>query len=85
MEMKPELITAGVYRVGKYFIRHARPTGGKAGKGRNKTTSFQITEYSESGYYVLKSYKFKVNDYGARAEALKKCLLFIKSLSPTKE
>ncbi len=78
--METKKITDGVWQIGKYFIRHAKPTGGKAGKGRNKTSSYQVTVYSDLGYCVLKYYKFKVGNNDSAYDAVRKCREFIKGL-----
>lgn len=41
-----------------FVIKHARPSGGKAGKGRNKTTSIQVFKSN----MVRKSISYKKND-----------------------
>lgn len=41
-----------------YEIRSARPTGGKAGRGLNKTSTIQVLLSNQ----VMKAFRFKVGD-----------------------
>ncbi len=53
-----------------YRIKHANPTGGKAGKGCNKTSTIQVMD--GSGRMLLKSVRYRVNDPKSRSEAVRK-------------
>ena len=60
-----------VYRekMERFRIIHARNTGGKAGKGRNKTSTLQlIKRFSPFSYAVIKQFRYTVGN----AESLKK-------------
>lgn len=57
----------------KYILRLSRNTGGKAGKGHNRTRSIQIW-YLES--YVVKHIRFKVGDYASYKAAMDKAIKY---------
>lgn len=48
----------------KIFL--AKPTGGKAGKGRNKTSTFQV----KWDHTIMKQFRFRVGDNVSRDAAL---------------
>lgn len=52
-------------------------SGGKAGKGHNKTSNFQV----RNGCQILKQFRFKVGDFASRDSALVKAQAFIQSKS----
>lgn len=66
-----------------FKICHALPTGGKAGKGRNKTTSIRamLTTYPFSS----KVFSYKVREQGAKELALKKALEWIDKMQEAVE
>ncbi len=54
-----------------FLIKTAKPTGGKAGKGRNKTTTLMVIDPVEG--LLLKLFRYSVGDlqsfYSARLKA----------------
>jgi len=56
-----------------YIVKPASPTGGKAGRGYNKTSTIQIIE----NMCVIKAFRFKMNDFNSRAQAVQKAKSFI--------
>ena len=56
-----------------YIINQARTTGGKAGKGRNKTSTIRVLEDNR----ILKQFRFKVGDFSNRDVAIRKAVSFI--------
>ena len=54
-----------------FVIKTAKPTGGKAGKGRNKTTTLMVFDPVEG--LLLKLFRYTLNDlqsfYSARLKA----------------
>jgi hypothetical protein len=63
-----------LYQVKGYVIKEARPTGGKAGKGCNKTTSLKICK----GNFVLKYVRYKVSEPLSKGRAFGRSLKWIK-------
>ena len=45
-----------------YTIKTANPTGGKAGKGKNKTSTIQVLKCSRdfSHYFIVRQFRFVV-------------------------
>lgn len=66
-----------------FEIRHALPTGGKAGKGRNKTTSIRARMTTHP--YYSKNFIYKVREQGAKEAALKKALGWIDKMQEAVE
>ncbi len=67
-----------IYRYKGYLIRKALPTGGKAGKGHNATSSYTV--YPESfvpGSFRTNVIRFKVGDVESQKVALRKCAEWI--------
>lgn len=65
------------FHVGRYTIRHAKKTGGKAGKGNNKTSTIQV--YFKRYYTVIKSFVYKVDDVFSLMTAVNKAEAFAKT------
>lgn len=60
-----------------YTIQDASPTGGKAGKGHNKTTSVQVLERHGEGFVKLWHTRYKVGDMAARGRAVVRCIEWV--------
>lgn len=54
----------------KYTIKYARPSGGKAGKGHNETSTVQIIYLN----FILKHIRFKVGNIDSKKEAVRKAI-----------
>lgn len=61
-----------------FEIRSAKKTGGKAGKGYNKTTTWQVIDKGENR--ILKMFRWDVNSYESAKKAFEKAKLFIDRL-----
>jgi len=62
-------------------IVEARPTGGKAGRHYNKTSTIQvIDDMSNLGYIKLKQFRFKTNDKASKQRAMERAEKFRESL-----
>lgn len=59
---------------GNYVLKTASPTGGKAGKGLNKTSTVQVIDSREM--ILLKHFRFKVGDPASLARAWAKAWKF---------
>ena len=59
-------------------IKVAKPTGGKAGKGHNKTSTVQILDMECST--ILKQFRFYVKDTVSKLKAFKKAKAFVLGL-----
>lgn len=53
-----------------YLVKDARRTGGKAGKGHNKTSTVQVLYCS----MLIKQVRYKIGESGSRREAWAKAL-----------
>ncbi len=54
-------------------IINSRPEGGKAGRGHNKTSTFQVIDtYSKKGYMILNHFRFNVGDPESKKRAYKR-------------
>lgn len=53
----------------------ADQAGGKAGRGKNITTTMQV--FGPGGHLILKSFRFNVGDAASRRNAVAKAKLFI--------
>lgn len=62
-----------------HTIRLARPTGGKAGKGNNLTSTLQV--FREGGHQILKAIRFNVADAESRKAAARKARAFVDSVT----
>lgn len=62
-----------------YALKFARNTGGKAGKGRNKTSTVQVVQRVGEGYRVLKQFRFRVGDIASQRRAVDRAGAFIKA------
>lgn len=56
---------------GGYSI-HLPESGGKAGKGHNKTSTIQLRKESGGGYLIVASKRFTMDDPESRKAALRK-------------
>lgn len=59
----------------EYTIRLARQTGGKAGKGHNKTSTVQVFQDS----MIVKQFRFLTNDPESLKRATEKAKTFVQS------
>ncbi len=66
----------------KYRIQLPNQTGGKAGKGKNVTSTIQVF-YKE--FFLIKQVRYKVDEPGAKKEALEKALIYCIGQRETKE
>lgn len=56
-----------------YHIQIANPTGGKAGKGKNKTSTVQVIDDTDTdNAFLVHSFRFKVGDMESRIRAFDK-------------
>lgn len=71
-----------------YEIKCANPSGGKAGRGCNKTTTIQVLEpFGEDGYLLKKSFSFSTQDRMAeqlKIVAMSKAKKFVDQLAEGK-
>ncbi len=58
-------------------IRTAKPSGGKAGKGKNKTSSVMVLCWG----CIMKTYRFDVNDPGSKSRAMSKAQAYVRQRS----
>ena len=65
-----------------YLLTNPKPTGGKAGKGRNKTSTVQIRETLKNGFLVIKSIRYNVNEPVSKINAISKAKKYIDGLKP---
>lgn len=63
-----------------HVIKHARQTGGKAGKGRNRTSTVQVLK--EIGEYdvLVKHFRYVVGDRESELRAFRKAVEHIDKL-----
>ncbi len=64
--------------VSQYRIKKANPTGGKAGKGRNKTSTVQVLYRS----CVVKQFRYFVGDGKGFMDAWEKAIAYTKKTQP---
>lgn len=64
-----------------YTITDARPTGGKAGRGRNRTTTLQVREEMNGGYLLRTSIRYAAGDKAARAVAVRKAKALVDGMA----
>jgi hypothetical protein len=64
-------------RVNNLLITLAKQTGGKAGKGHNKTSTIQVMD----GHIVIKMFRFKVDSITGYNKALQKAIKFASNRS----
>lgn len=57
------------------IVKSPRPSGGKAGKGRNRTTNWQVFDTDTN--CIIKQFSYKVGDYKSRYVALQRAKDFI--------
>jgi hypothetical protein len=55
-----------------YTIKQASQTGGKAGKGNNKTSTIQVRQELKEGYLLRKQIRYKVDDPEGMKNAVQK-------------
>jgi len=67
----------------RYVIRDANPTGGKAGKGNNLTSTIQVFDTEESS--VIKSFRYDMHNTVSRMKAKLRASMFIEELEAEKE
>jgi hypothetical protein len=60
-----------------YEITTASQRGGKAGRGRNKTTTLQVREPASGGYLLKKQIRYRVGDAHGYGGALHKAKLWV--------
>lgn len=63
-----------------YLIRPARPTGGKAGKGQNRTSTLQVLAVQPGYTTLLRAFRFTVGDDKSLRAAKEMARLFINHL-----
>jgi len=62
-----------------YHICDARPSGGKAGKGRNKTSTVQVLDDTDPDCAILlKSFRFNVGSSESHREAWDKARTYVR-------
>lgn len=59
------------------IIRRAKRTGGKAGKGYNKTSTIQVLEVHEDYYVKLAQFRFKTDDIESYYAAIDKARQYV--------
>lgn len=55
-------------------------SGGKAGRGFNKTASIQVIESTRGGYFIRKVYRFKIGDLHSKIVARNKARKYLDKL-----
>jgi len=60
-----------------YHIQDAKSTGGKAGRGRNKTSTVQVFEVIGDFGYLKKQIRFDVNDFQSHERAKEKARAWV--------
>lgn len=60
----------------EYAIRLARPSGGKAGKGHNKTSTVQVFR----GSCIVKSFRFNMNDRESLKAAMTNAATYVSKM-----
>ena len=64
-----------------FHICDARPTGGKAGKGNNKTSTVQVFDDTDTDCaFLIKMFRFKVGDLQSYVKAKQKARTYVKAL-----
>ena len=58
-------------------IFESKNTGGKAGKGFNKTETIQVIEKINNGYLIKKQFRYYTNDNLSRHKAIVKAEKYI--------
>ena len=61
-----------------YTVLYSNSTGGKAGKGLNKTSTLQVIEKIPPGYFIKKQFRFTVGNKESENKAIEKAKIFIK-------
>ena len=67
-----------IEQIGNYRIYESN-SGGKAGRGKNRTASIFVTQKNGNVYLDVKSYRYKVGAFG-NIRAIIKAKKFIKNL-----
>ena len=60
-----------------YRIELAKQTGGKAGKGNNRTSTVQVRQVFDGGYAVAKQFRFVVGSQESLRMAIKKAQAWV--------
>jgi hypothetical protein len=63
-----------------YTIMPAVKSGGKAGKGKNNTTSMQVRQEVPGGYLVKKNYVYNPTSHIEQNDAIAKCQAHVDKL-----
>lgn len=63
-----------------YEIRLAKQSGGKAGKGRNKTSTIQVVRISRYSGTVVKQFRFNVGELSSFIAAKTKAEEYVKNI-----
>jgi hypothetical protein len=66
----------------EYTIRLARPSGGKAGKGHNKTSTVQVWY---DNCMVVKQIRFTVREHETKMNAIEKAISYVSGQKIAKE
>jgi hypothetical protein len=61
-----------------HVVQTASSTGGKAGKGCNKTSTIQV--FKEGGQVIVKAFRFNVGNDESFKSAVRKARVFIDTL-----
>jgi hypothetical protein len=73
------MISKWKFKLGdRYLATLAQQTGGKAGKGFNKTSSIQV--YDMNLPRIVKQFRFKVNDSDSFHKASEKAMKLVQEL-----
>ena len=60
-----------------YEIKQAQKTGGKAGKGHNKTSTIQVQESVPAGYTIKKHFRYEVRNIASKQNAIQRAKDFV--------
>jgi hypothetical protein len=68
-----------------YVIADASKSGGKAGRGKNSTSTIQVRDpLSTGGYLLHHHFRYKVDSTESRERAVAKAHSWVDGLQPTK-
>lgn len=62
------------------YVIHEPSSGGKAGKGFNKTTTIQVRKPMRNGYLIIARWRVKVGDQQERLEVIEQAKKVIEGL-----
>jgi len=69
-----------------YIIAESKPTGGKAGKGHNKSATIQVRECTNGGFFLYKQFRYVFSDLQSKNGAIIKAMSFVDTCTqPRKE